>query len=765
MKKIFKLLLSAVAGFAIGACTPDTPELPAMTVSAEDLVMGEAYTITQDSEDPNTIYLTSLLKGVTPLWEYPGGRSQKAEVKLQIAFKGQYTFKFGVLTPGGYVYAEPYVLDLTTDNFAYVEDELWTYLSGGRGNSKTWVLDIDAEGNTTYFKGPKWFFANGYTWDALHKPNGECYLDMSDYAAAGYADCIAPYIVDGASAWFWAADWAGNQWMCGAADYGTMTFDLIDGANCTVVDANGNQTRGSYILDLDTHEIVLTDVVLLNADNLTANPTTLRLIALDDYRMQIAAVPDPPYTAPDNPSMTVYNFVTKEYFDNPPAPEQPKEPELPNGWKDIVSQITQTAIKWTLSTENPIDWCQLSGERINGWNSPSDYPDWLGTPDASVYGGFSLTMDSSTNAYIAVAPDGTETGGSYTLDEKGIYRFDNGLPAFTLISWSSFSTDDDNELRIMSIGTNSNGVISDMWVGAKEYNDGATEPHQYRAYHLIANVGGGSGSAEEKGYDASIYFTNSGWWPSGNGAAVKVTGDGTYTCEFTVEQQVTDAMVFVVDIAGLRNDYPASGALVKAVRCDGQEIAFDAAKVAYGDLEGNGNLRMELANAFGPTAGAPAVAAVDFSQKIEVEFEVKFEAYQAQIMLTNTGWWPSYGGATQAGILGVGKHKLTLDEMGDAISAPMVFCIDLLGYPHASTAQCGIHSIKVNGADATVKAENLVYGDLEEKGNLRWEFFNIYGGTKGNSTDDVFDYSQSVIDGAEFTDVTSLEFLVSINAE
>ncbi|MDE5709267.1 MAG: hypothetical protein K2I32_07490 [Alistipes sp.] len=759
MKKIFRLFMLAATGFVLGACTPDAPELPEMTLSAEDLVMGEAYTITQDAKDPNTIYLTSLIKGVTPLWEYPGGRSQKPEVKLQIAFKGQYTFKFGVLTPGGYVYAEPYVLDLTTDNFAYVEDELWTCLSGGRGNSKTWVLDIDAEGNTTYFKGPKWFFSNGYTWDALHKADGSCYLDMSDYAAAGYIECIAPYIVDGASAWYWAADWAGNQWMCGAADYGTITFDLIDGANCTVVDANGNETKGSYILDLNTHEIALTDVVLLNPDNLTANPTTLRLIALDEYRMQIAAVPDPPYTAPDDPSMIVYNFVTKEYFDNPPAPEAPKEPELPNGWKDIVGQITQTAIKWTLSEQNPLDWCTLAGAPMNGWKSPSDYPDWLGTPDATTYGGFSLTMDSSTNAYVAVAPDGTEIGGNYTLDEKGIYRFDNGLPSFPIVGWASFATTADNELRIMSIGTTAGGSISDMWVGAKD-----PAKDEYMAYHLIANVGS-NGAAEESGYDASIYFTNSSWWPSGNGPKVKISGDGTYTCEFTVEQQVTDAMVFTVDIAGLRKAYPASGALVKAVRCDGKEIAFDAAKVAYGDLEGNGNLRLELANAFGPTAGDPAVSAVDFSQKIEVEFEVKFQAYEAQIMLTNTGWWPGYSGSTQAGILGVGKHKIALDEMSDAITAPMVFCIDLLSYPHAETAQCGILSIKVNGEEATVKADKLVYGDLEEKGNLRWELFNVYGETKGASTDSTMDYSDSVIDGSEFTNVTSLEFLVSIDSE
>lgn len=619
MKNIFRLFLLAVTGFVLGACTPDSPELPQMTLSAEDLVMGEAYTITQDADDPNTIYLTSLVKGVTPLWEYPGGRSQKPEVKLQIAFKGQYTFKFGVLTPGGYVYAEPFVLDLTTDNFAYVEDELWTCLSGGRGNSKTWVLDLDAEGNTTYFKGPKWFFANGYTWDALHKADGSCYLDMSDYAAAGYAECIAPYIVDGASAWYWAADWAGNSWMCGAADYGTITFDLIDGANCTVVDANGNETKGSYLLDLNTHEITLTDVVLLNPDNLAANPSTLRLIALDDYRMQIAAVPDPPYTAPDNPSMTVYNFVSKEYFDNPPAPEAPKEPELPGGWKEIVGQITQTAIKWTLSEQNPLDWCTLAGTQMNGWKSPSDYPDWLGTPDASVYGGFSLTMDSSTNAYVAVAPDGTETAGRYTLDDKGIFRFDNGLPSFTLIGWSSFATDDDNELRIMSIGTTSGGVIKEMWVGAKEYNEGASAPHQYRAYHLIANVG--SGSEEMPG----------------------TTGGGS-------ELDIDNSKILFGHLEDNKNDFRI-------------EIFNE-----YGSTKSNPPVDISKID-FRTISITFTLSGLSFS-------EGAAGSYKAGCYYAADGWYPQYDGKSDATITGDGTYTITFTPESAAKGA-VVFVIDI----------------------------------------------------------------------------------------
>ena len=111
-------------------------------------------------------------------------------------------------------------------------DAAWTMLTGGVGNSKTWLLDLDANGISLKFGGPKWFYTSGMSWASFHNIAGENYLDSEQWDSS---TAIDPRY---ASEWYWAADWAGNGWICGAADYGTMTFDLINGAN---VDVNAMQ--------------------------------------------------------------------------------------------------------------------------------------------------------------------------------------------------------------------------------------------------------------------------------------------------------------------------------------------------------------------------------------------------------------------------------------------------------------------------------------------------------------------------------------------
>lgn len=761
--KYIKLLFVSLMALVAASCTPDSYELEAIDVLAEDLVEGVAYSVRPDSEDPNTIYLENLLPGVTPLWEHPQGRSQESKVTLKIPFKGTYSVTYGVITRGGYVYGEPYEFTLETDNLNYVNDPIWNMLSGGVGNEKTWVWDINADGVCKYFVGPLYFYGTDDTWATFH---GEA---ATDYNGDGAID-----------SWSWAADWAGNgSWLLsstGAMDYGYMTFDLKDGAHVKVVNnASSEEFNGSYMVDVANYTLKLTDAELLHdpgRDAIVTQWGNCRILELTEDVLQLGVIRD--NDPNEGPCLLVYNFISKEYSDNwsPAAPVEPSEPVLPDGWQDTVGKVTTTttSIKWTLSPDTPINWAKMSGEMMNEWNSAADYPDWLGTPDPTVYEAWSLTMESTDNSYVVNNVDGTTTEGFYTIDEKGVYTFDAGIPSFTVVGWASFATTAENQLRILQIGTNANGSIKDMWLGAK-----ATDKEEYTAFHLIANAGAGGqggGEPEPAGYEASIYFTNSGWWPSGNGETVMVTGDGTYTAKFNVGAGATDAMVFTVDIKGLRNDYPLSTALVKAVRLDGVDYAFNPANVAYGDLEGNGNLRIEFINEWSFTKEYPAVEpTMTFESEIEVDFEVSFEGgYKGQVMLTNDGWWPGYSGVDNFAVLGVGKYKFSADlSANGAVSSPMIFCIDLLAYPDAATAKAAIYSMKATlsdetSKDLTVKSENLSYGDLEQNGNLRWELFNIYGSTGNGVQSAPYDYSMSVIEGSEFAggDITAIEFLIGI---
>lgn len=69
LKSFFSILAGAALIFS--ACSPEEYEMGAKTYVSDDLVEGIAYTVTPDANDPNTIHLTSLIKGATPLWVTP----------------------------------------------------------------------------------------------------------------------------------------------------------------------------------------------------------------------------------------------------------------------------------------------------------------------------------------------------------------------------------------------------------------------------------------------------------------------------------------------------------------------------------------------------------------------------------------------------------------------------------------------------------------------------------------------------------------------
>lgn len=493
MKNIFKFSLASMAlTVTLAACSPDSHDLQSPGVSPEDLVEGVAFSITHDSQNPNIIHLTSLLPSSYQVaWETPQGRSVGTERTLKIPFDGTYEVKMGVSTRGGYVWSNP--AQFTVNDFCaeFVDHFLWTRLSGGVGQSKTWQLDLgmleDGSAKTTKFKGPHWFWNVNYTWDKLHaKSETETsYANFIDSSPWDAAEAIDPTPAEkddigGDTGWYWAADYASNSWMCGLDNYGYMTFDLINGANCTITDAAGNVVaKGTYMLDVDNHTIAFSDCFPVSTSGRTDRD--FKLYYLSDDAMMIVS-------PTSNQSL---NYVTKDFFDNYVEEKGPQEPVLPDGWKDDISQTVITSVKWVLSDKNPLDWCNLDGSRMNGWSNLSDYPDWLGTPDPASYADFSMTMDSKDNSVVFAYPDGSEISCGYTLDDKGIYTFDAPIAGTPIVGWASFAVDADNSLRIMSIEKDAMGAVSGMWLGAI-----SAEKPEYTAYHFVPKAGSSSSEGD-----------------------------------------------------------------------------------------------------------------------------------------------------------------------------------------------------------------------------------------------------------------------------
>lgn len=490
MNKIFKLfsLLSIVA-IMVTSCSPEEFALGAKAVKSEDLVEGIAYKIEHDATNPNIVYLTSLMgTQYTPLWNHPQGRSQEQKVTLKMPFAGTYKVQFGVETRGGAVYGDTVTFKIDNMYADFVSDEMWTLISGGAGKEKTWYLDLDAAGTSRYFKGPIYFFTKNYTWDNLHYPSGESYLDGNTNESFVWdaTKAITPNLTDGAATWYWLADFPGNTWICTKADFGTMTFNLKGGANVIVdQDAYGlGKSTGTYMLDTKKHSIKFSGAYPIHDTGRDADmksATELRIISLTKDAMQIIV----------DPSGVVYNYISKDYKDawTPGVVVEP-EPTLPTGWQTDISQTVSKNIKWVLSPVTPFNWANLDGSLMNtGWTAADKYDSWTGYNAAAAanFANFSLTLNSETNTAVYVAPDGKSTTGAYTLDNKGIYTFVGVTPNFVICGgWVTLATTDANQWRITKIEKDASGAISGMWVGKRD----PVKP-EYMVYHLIPQLGGG----------------------------------------------------------------------------------------------------------------------------------------------------------------------------------------------------------------------------------------------------------------------------------
>lgn len=640
MKNIYKIMSFLIlSALTYTSCTPDEFELGDIDVNSNDLVEGISYTIKHDAENPNIVYLTSLMDSkYQTLWNHPQGRSQEKMVTLNMPFAGEYEVEFGVQTRGGYVYGEKATFEVDEIYPPFIQDPLWSIVAGGIGKSRTWYLDFDSEETSLFFGAPMWFFHNSYEWDNLHDADGGNYIDTNGW---NEDKAIAPNL--NSEKWTWLPNWKGNEWMCAAADFGTMTFDLIDGAN-VVVDqsgysssiAGGNVQEGKYMLDADNHTVKFTDAYPLHAIERTEEVTAateFRILYADSAKMQIMVFP----------SGTCFNYISKGYRDNwTPGEVVEPEPTLPDGWADDVSVTKSSTIKWVLSPETPFNWANLDGSLKNpGWVSPETYADWTGfdatTP--ATYQGFSLSMNSETMEVEYVAPDGATENGTYTLDEKGIYTFNGVTPNFTIGSWMPFKTSEvhnitigdepvtteANTFRITAIEKDLSGSVTGMWVGVREVDTEKGEyKNQYIVYKLIPQIGGGGGA--------------SGGEPQGT------------------------------------------------------EIAFDNSKFLFGDIESNGNLRLELYNDYGNTASDSPFNRDDLvvNSHIEVTFTLggvtltdgAIGSYNTAFSLSDGDTNPQYwGDGTQeevAAVTGDGTYTVSYDPSSTSKGAA-VFVIDIKG--------------------------------------------------------------------------------------
>lgn len=437
------------------ACQDDDHELGAKLDKSE-----VTYTVTQDFvEDPggNTVVMVNSTPGTVSIWDFGTGRSNNAKDTVRFAFKGTYVIKLSVMTAGGVVEMDPVTVEVTEDNLEYVNDPLWTFLTGGVGNSKTWILD---NGKYGYAPGPLSYADPNTTQEFQnYKPNWEP-------TNMGHTE----------------ADLAAE-----------MTFSLDGGPFLTTVKPNeeGGDESGTYSLNTDSHTLTTTDATIIRMASFIPNATNwtsdLKILELTETQLRIAVM----RTNSEGPWWYIFNFVEKEYAENY-VPEFVPDPNFDHGDQMFIL-AGNSSTTWKLDTQTPFNWVDLNGNFLNPWNSMADYPGWTGF-DANAVANFDnarLTF-YKTGDVIFNEDNGTVHTGTISLNATKNQIVFNGFKPSIYISggWVYATTTNyfedgggnvitrDNEWKLIRTKSVS-GVVTDIWFGKR-----STEEKNYMVYHF-----------------------------------------------------------------------------------------------------------------------------------------------------------------------------------------------------------------------------------------------------------------------------------------
>ena len=457
---------------------------------------------------------------------------------------------------------------------------------------KTWEIDLTLDGEYQVFHGPTYFYGTQDSWRTV--TNGE------------------PVVGD---SWCWDPDFAGNSWAVGGSAancQGSITFNEDGTVVVKHVDAEGKETteEGTYTVDEANKTITLEGANCLAPANYGPGYTddlknNIKILSLTDKTLQLAVMrTDPSQGA----CLLSINMI----------------PQLEKyGYKAVLSCYGQ----------------------IPGGGEPSDA--WAGAT-VTVAGGqtgtYTVTFNTSEpRAY----------GQVYVLDIEGFaaaypnafvkidtLKADGKVIPFDANKFYYGNIQDDGKYRVEIANIWGCGH-NDDWTGLKDTpfhpGGGETTEETALAFNSTFEV-----TFTIVSLDTNLEFTakqtavglNSDWsmpgnWGKENPEAVKVVKENfqyklASTSDFSMLLDVdadcdgvgpANGAVCLVDIVDIRKYFSGFSAELKSVVNDDVNVPFDASKILYGDIENNGNFRVELHNIWG--SGTAANPAFDGATQVE----------------------------------------------------------------------------------------------------------------------------------------------------
>jgi hypothetical protein len=486
MKRKYISLLVAAVILAFTACTPEEYDMGSAPYTTDDLKEGIAFDYTIDQTTNTVSFTTKDFIGSENIvsWDFSGagnGYVQKRNHTFQIPFGGNYTVYFGVITKGGYVKSEPIEVIINNTNGSLLTDPLWTLLSGGVGNSKEWVIDLDANGVSKFFTGPMYFYGTADSWETV--TNGQKLANP-------------PF-----DSWNWNPVWADNSWLTAAKDFGSMTFDLKNGANVSVNDLdNAVNFNGTYLMDTENHTISLTNADILHLSSQHERSTNwrsnLKIMSLTENTMQIASLRDNP-TPGDGPCLLVFNYITKAAYNDPsilviPTTGVTDTPVTDPVFENLNGQLTTTvttSMNYKINEEAPYDWLWWNSANgtweSNGFATNADYPTWAPLPAAA--DNFALMLNAGVDAsgkplneFILNSTDDVSYDGNYTVTSNKL-TFNKPITLLTASNSTRQISIDGTEFYVMKIDEET----GEVWLGEAAGVDAKGKTNKYICVRLI----------------------------------------------------------------------------------------------------------------------------------------------------------------------------------------------------------------------------------------------------------------------------------------
>jgi hypothetical protein len=220
-----------------------------------------------------------------------------------------------------------------------------------------------------------------------------------------------------------------------------------------------------------------------------------------------------------------------------------------------------------------------------------------------------------------IDPQENEHKSTFKLSDNGIFSFAE-MPIYAVSTNTDIKFDSkQNELQILGYEVDDySGDITDLWLGSMQY-DAQGKPIEYLGYHLKKQTGG----QQVERYVGSLSFFDTGWAFLPN-ATVTINGEGTYTFTLTPDGVANTASPYGIflDIPKLYKNHNNCDVVVKSIKADGKEIAFDDALIDRGTADGDlSTARRYIVNPWGKTADeAPKYA---FTATLEITVQIIYD--------------------------------------------------------------------------------------------------------------------------------------------